>query len=153
MQIKSKVRYTIENFMATTLFSSHEQATRRRLGFLSGLLFIVLLLGGYFLWHRSQLAQPWSADQNPVFVPAQTPAELQAAYRQALATVLQTIQAPSGTAASKVSTVNDFFFTARVPSEWRDAHLQALLQVQKNSQIEKITTILQGLQTKTSSPK
>ena len=145
------LRYTIENFMPNTVFASNSGSMRKRL--LLGVLgvFILLFALGYWVFHKSKIIDTYPIEilnQNYGPVIAATPEEVKNNYQTAVSQIQAELADPSKTTEQKNKALEDFFFSARVPQELREAHLQALLKTQSAGSIEQKVAIVSTLSVK-----
>lgn len=137
--------------MPNTVFTSNSGSTRKRL--LLGVLgvFIFLFGLGYWIFHKSKIIDTYPIEvlnQNYGPVIAATPEEVKNNYQTAISQIQSELADPSKTIDQKNKALEDFFFSARVPQESRQAHLQALLKTQSAGSIEQKAQIVSTLSVK-----
>ena len=97
-------------------------------------------------------------NQIPQTIIERSPEEIKAGYKSSLIQIAEEINVPATTAVAAQTALDNFFFSARVPQEARDAHLKAALAFKnidtKKSNEEKLTAyrnLVKQLQSATAS--
>lgn len=147
------MRYTSKNFMPSLLFSTNNNTqTHRRLLVGVFILFLGLFSLGYWFFARPEvnnLPDTSSLESDTALVPptAFTPEEVKKQYQETVTKTKLALVSAGNNLDSQKKILSDFFFSARVPSELRDAHLAALLQFKASDTVEKNQTIISELET------
>ena len=138
--------------MPSTLFATDSAKTHGRLIAGALVLFGLLFLGGYLVYRNSKIVDTYPievlTDLNQISPPtASTPEEVTNQYSESVSKVKTNLSASSSVEDQK-NVLNDFFFTVRVPSELREAHLAALLEFKSAASTEKFFAIITELENK-----
>jgi hypothetical protein len=134
--------------MPTTVFSSDAKRLHRGLVAGVGLLFIILLGVGYWLYRGSDFEETTTTTINQTVgsAPTVTPEELKISYLTAVTKVQSDWSATQSTD-QKTTILDQFFFSTRVPEEMLKSHLDAMLKTKSATSTETVAMTLADLVT------